>query len=183
MNSRLKSFSLVVLVCSLSACATFTSVTYPPLNTSIGDVKDWRMPLYREPGRIELKMRFASATTARVALETANEIEQAPVHLLFSGTDCSKNPDISVRYSIGNGVFGYKHFKVPLGWGSDVLINIEWDEKAHTTISINGEKVSVQPYIPFRTLHILGDGATTHIKELGYAKLIGLQPSKQGTTE
>ncbi|MBI3711371.1 MAG: hypothetical protein HY253_00170 [Burkholderiales bacterium] len=183
MNSRLLILPLIALASVLSACATTTSGNYPPLNASIGDVKDWRMSLYRESGRIDIKMRLAFATTTRIALETANEIEQAPVHLSFSGTDCSKNPDVSVRYSIASGVFGYKHFKAPLDWQSDVNISIQWDENTQTSISINGEKVSVQPYIPFKTLHILGGSGVAHVKELEYTKLTESLPSKQGATQ
>lgn len=183
MNSRLLILLLIALASVLSACTTTASGNYPPLNTGIGEVKDWRMPLYREPGRIDLKMRLAFATTTRVALETANEIEQAPVHLYFSGTECSKNPDVTVRYSIASGVFGYKHFKAPLDWQSDVNISIHWDENAQTSISINGEKVSVQPYIPFKTLHILGGSGVAHVKELEYTKLTESLPSKQGATQ
>lgn len=182
MNGRLLFLPLFALVSVLSAC-TATSGIYPPLNTSIGEVKDWRMPLYREPGRIDLKIRLTFATATGITLETANEIEQAPVHLSFSGTECSKNPDVLVRYSIASGVFGYKHFKTPLDWQSDVNISIRWDENAQTFISINGEKVSIQPYIPFRTLHILGGRGVAHVKELEYTKLTEALPMKQGATQ
>lgn len=165
-------FSCLILLASslLSACVGPSYNSYPPTNTTIGETKEWRMPLYREPGHIALKLQFVRGSTTSIALQTANEIEQAPVHVFFLGSDCSQNPDVYVRYSFGNNDYRYKHFKSPLAWEAEVNVNLDWDEKGKTFISLNGEKISVQPNNSFRTLHIRSGGGV-NIKELAYTKL------------
>lgn len=170
MNGRFLFLPLFGLVLALSACATSTSGSYPLTNTAIGETKEWRMPLYREPGHIALKLQLVRGSTTSIALQTANEIEQAPVYVFFSGSDCSNNPDVYVRYSFGNNDYRYKHFKSLLSWESEVNVNLDWDEKGQTSISLNGEKISVQPNNSFRTLHIRS-GGVVNIKELAYTKL------------
>lgn len=141
------------------------------------------MPLNREPGRVQIKMQMTAGTSASINLETATEFEQAPVRLYFSGTDCAKGPEVYVRYSVSSGDFRYKHFKAPLVWQSDLNISIEWDEKGQTFVSVDGEKISVQPYIAFKTFKFSSRAGTANIKELTYTSLAETVPTKGGAIQ
>jgi hypothetical protein len=103
--------------------------------------------------------------------------------LYFKGGDCSKGPDVSVRYSVSSGVFAYKHFQVPLLWQNDVSISIRWDDKGEISISVDGERVNVKPYTGFRKLHIWSNGGAVNIKQLSYTKLNESRPTTQGMSQ
>jgi len=159
----------------LGGCATPNTGTYPTLNTSLGEIQDWRMQLYREPGRIDIKMRVVKGNSIRVALETANESEQAPVQLFFAGYDCSSDLDASLRYSTERGVFAYKYFGKPVDRNKDVTLRIEWDEEMRTSVSVDGEMLQVKPHRSFGTLHLITNDGYVAVKELKYSKLTELR--------
>jgi hypothetical protein len=182
-NPSLFTALILAIASSLAGCTTTSISNYSPMNTRIGETKEWEMPLNREPGRIDLKLLFAIGSSTNIAFKTASEIEQAPMHLFFNGGDCSKGPDISVKYSVGRGVFSYKHFQVPLLWQNDVSISIRWDDKGEISISVDGENINVRPYIAFRKLHIWSDSGAVIIKELSYTKLNEFLPTTQGSNQ
>lgn len=174
-------FSLGLAVLSLvTGCA---STSYPPTNTTIGETKEWSMPLNREPGRIQLKLQMAAGTSASINLETATEFEQAPVRLYFSGSDCAKGPEGYVRYSVSSGDFRYKHFKAPLVWQDDITVSIDWDEKGQTVVSVDGEKITAQPYIGFKTFKISSHTGTANIKELSYTSMAATALTQNGAPQ
>ena len=179
----MKRFSLLLasgLLLSLSACAIPTTGTYPSPTATIGEIKDWRMPVYREPGRIDMKLRLVDGNKFRVSLEAANEGIQAPLQLAFTGCDCSVSLTASVRYSTEANVFTHKYFSKELDRHDDLDVRIEWDGEMHISTSLDGETLQVMPYTSFATLRLLTESGTIVVKELNYSKINEAHASAKG---
>ena len=179
----MKPLLLILTSCifvTLAGCVTPNTGTYPVLNTNLGEIQDWRMRLFREPGRIDVKMRLVKGTYLRVALETPNEREKAPIQLLFTGCDCSNDLDASLRYSTESDVFAFKYFSKALDRNKDVTVRIEWDEEMRTWVSIGDETIQVKPHLFFGTLHVTTENGSVQMTELGYSKLAEVRERAKG---
>lgn len=178
--NRASFFLASALLISLTGCAVPMSGQYARTATPLGAVQDWRMPLYREPGRIELKMRLLKEHRFHLALETPNERIQAPVQLLFTGDQRTKHLTASVRYSTEVDVFAFKYFSKTLPQDQDLDVRIEWDAEKRTSVSIGGETIQVSPHTAFGTLHVVSEQGSVEIKEIKYSKLNEARESAMG---
>lgn len=175
---------IIIPLCLLTACVGNAPASYPPINKTIVDTKEWRMPLNREPGRVQLKLHFANKDVSAIALLPAREYGEGPIRLVFSGGECSAGPEAYIKFYTSPTESFFKYFRAPLQWGSDIDVSIEWDKNTLTSIVINGEKIDVPAYIPFETLRFTSHHASTKIKEVTYAPLTAMPPSTtQGLTQ
>ncbi|WMW80913.1 hypothetical protein RF679_01200 [Undibacterium cyanobacteriorum] len=180
MMKRLSLIAASSMCVLLAGCVVPMTGTYPAPNTQLGEVQDWRMPLYREPGRIDVKLRVVKGSSTQVALETNNEVEQAPIQVLFGGSSSSNKLESSVRYSTESGVFAFKYFGKTLDRNSDVNLRIEWDENMRVSVTVDGEVLQVKPHTSFGKLRLFSKTGSIEVKEVKYEKMADAAENKMG---
>lgn len=155
-------------LCLLAACANLTPASYPPINTSIAETKEWRMPLHREPGRVQLKLLIPRHGLTQIALLPAQKWGEGPIRISFSGYECSAGPEAHIKFYTSNTESHFKYFRAPLEWDNEVVLAIDWDKNEQTSITLNNETITVQAYIAFDEIQVSNNKETIKIKELQY---------------
>lgn len=161
----------------LAACTSILPASYPPINTSIGDIKEWRMPLNREPGQVQFKLLIPRKGTTEIALTAAQKLGEGPILVSFSGYECSTGPEAFIKFYTSDTESHYKYFRTPLAWENEVTLSIEWDKDARTSVSVNKEMITVQPAMSFAEVQVTNKKEPVKIKELHYAPRTAHPPS------
>ncbi|MBC3875541.1 hypothetical protein [Undibacterium flavidum] len=162
---------LIAPICLLAACANMSPANYPPMNTSIGETKEWRMPLNREPGQLRFKLLVPRHGTTQIALLTDEKLSKDPIQIRFSGYECSTGPEAHIEFYTSNTESRYKYFRVPSQWDHDVAVSISWDKNRLTSISVNNETITVQPHISFEAIQFSNNKNAIKVSELQYTPL------------
>lgn len=155
----------------LTACATLSPASYPPVNTTIGETKAWRLPLNSEPGQVQLKLQIPRHGLTQVALLSEQRLGESPVSISFSGSDCSTGPEAHIKFYTSITESQYRYFRAPLLWDKEINLTISWDKNANTSVTLNKETLTVQPHTTFTDIRVSNNKESIKIKEMEYTPL------------
>ena len=162
---------LILPIGLLTACATLSTASYPPVNTTIGKTKAWGLPLNSEPGQVQLKLQIPRHGMTHVALRSDQHLGESPVSISFSGNDCATGPETQIKFYTSNTESQFRYFRAPLHWDNEINLAISWDKNATTTVTLNKETLTVQPHTTFTNIRVSNSKEAIKINEMKYKPL------------
>ena len=164
----------VIKVALLFLLVSCTSVPYGPYSAGphpLGEVKEWNMRLFPEPGRIELEAELQHGSDLVILLGAKNRDYIEPVRIVFSDEKCDTGHQIRVTYYVNRTEKLFKYFDTINVWGNDSLVTIEWDNDRRFSVTINGETMRAKTFVKFDSFEIKNEGGVK-IKNLQYIKSV-----------
>jgi hypothetical protein len=162
---------VIVPIILLTACAHLSTASYSPINTTIGETKAWQMPINREPGQVQLKLQIPRQGLTQVVLFSEHRLGESPIRISLSGNDCSAGPEAQIKFYTSYTESQFRYFRLPLQWDDEINLTISWDKNAITSITLNKETLTVQPYTTFTDIRVSNSKELIKIKEMAYTPL------------
>ena len=157
----------------LTACASSSYGPYTVHDNPIGETRDWKIALFPEPGQLDVSMRLAYGSSARISLNGLSE--NGPLKVILSSADCGVGHEVGIQYFINHTESQFKYFKSLASSEESYRIAIAWDRDGQFSVSLNDETIQIKAEPAVYTAHIKSSNGPVSIQNLQYTKKLSSQ--------